>query len=49
MVDADLVVIASPIDLRHVINIAKPAVRVRYELEVLDGSPTIANALAPVL
>src|SRR6266498_4295890 len=49
MVDADLVVIASPIDLRHVINITKPAVRVRYELEVLDGSPTIANALAPVL
>jgi len=49
MVDADLVVIASPIDLRHVINISKPAVRVRYELEVLDGSPTIANALAPVL
>ncbi len=49
MVDADLVVIASPIDLRHLINITKPAVRVRYELEVLEGSPTLEDALAPVL
>jgi len=49
MVDADLVVIASPIDLRHLINITKPAVRVRYELEVFDGSPTLEDALAPVL
>jgi predicted GTPase len=49
MVDADLVVIASPIDLRHLIHITKPAVRVRYELEVLEGSPTLEDALAPVL
>jgi predicted GTPase len=49
MVDADLVVIASPIDLRHLINITKPAVRVRYELEVLQGSPTLQDALAPVI
>jgi predicted GTPase len=49
MVDADLVVIASPIDLRHLITIAKPAVRVRYELEELEGSPTLVDALAPVL
>ena len=49
MVDADLVIIASPIDLRHLINITKPAVRVRYELEVLEGSLTLEDALAPVL
>ncbi len=47
--DADLVVIASPIDLRHLIDITKPAVRVRYELEEIEGSPTIRDVLAPVL
>ncbi|MBI2237042.1 MAG: GTPase, partial [Actinobacteria bacterium] len=47
--DVDLVVIASPIDLRHVIDITKPAVRVRYELEEIEGSPTIRDVLAPVL
>ncbi len=47
--DCDLVVIASPIDLRHVIHISKPAVRVRYELEEVPGSPTIREALAPVV
>jgi predicted GTPase len=46
--DVDLVIIASPIDLRHVIEVSKPAVRVRYELEELEGSPTIADVLAPV-
>ena len=49
MVGADLVVIASPIDLRHVIRISKPAVRVRYELEEIPGGATLAAALAPVL
>ena len=33
--DVDLVVIGSPIDLRRVIDIRKPAVRVRYDLDVL--------------
>ncbi len=47
--DVDLVVIASPIDLRHVIDIRKPAVRVRYELEEIDGSPTLRDVLAPLL
>ncbi len=49
MVDVDLVVIASPIDLRHLITIAKPAVRVRYELQETPGSTTLAQALAPIL
>ena len=47
--DVDLVVIGTPIDLRHVIRIDKPAVRVRYDLEVLPDSPQLADILAPVL
>jgi predicted GTPase len=47
--DVDLVIIGTPIDLRRVINISKPAVRVRYDLEVLPGSPTLRDVLAPVL
>jgi predicted GTPase len=47
--EADLVLIASPIDLRHVIDIRKPAVRVRYELEEVPGSPTLRDVLRPVL
>ena len=45
----DIVLVASPIDLRHLINIEKPAVRVTYELEEAEGSPTMAEALRPVL
>ncbi len=33
---ADLVLVGSPIDLRRVIKIDKPALRVRYELEEID-------------
>jgi len=47
--EADVVLIASPIDLRHVIDIRKPAVRVRYELEEVPGSPTLRDVLRPVL
>ena len=47
--DCDLVVIATPIDLRSLIDIEKPAVRVTYELREADGSPTIRDVLAPVL
>ena len=46
---ADMVLVASPIDLRHLISIDKPAVRVTYELEEAEGSPTMAEALRPVL
>lgn len=48
-VDADVVVVGTPIDLRRVIELRKPAVRVRYELEVLPDSPSLADVLAPVL
>jgi len=47
--DCDVVVVASPIDLRHVIRISKPTVRVRYELEEMEGQPKLADVLAPVL
>ncbi|MBA3737161.1 MAG: GTPase [Actinobacteria bacterium] len=47
--DVDLVVIGTPIDLRHVIAISKPAVRVRYDLEVLPDSPQLLDVLEPVL
>ena len=47
--DADVVVIGTPIDLRAVIKISKPAVRARYDLEVLPGSPSLLDVLKPVL
>ena len=47
--DADLVVIGTPIDLRQVVQIHKPAVRVRYDLDVLPDSPQLLDVLRPVL
>jgi predicted GTPase len=47
--DVDAVVIGTPIDLRAVIRVSKPAVRVQYDLEVLPGSPTLLDVLKPVL
>jgi predicted GTPase len=47
--EADVVVIGTPIDLRGVIEIRKPAVRVRYDLEVLPDSPSLPDVLKPVL
>jgi predicted GTPase len=44
----DAVLIATPIDLRNVIDIQVPAYRVTYELEEV-GSPTIADVLKPVI
>jgi len=38
----DLVLVATPIDLRRVIDFAVPALRVRYELQVI-GEPTLAE------
>ncbi len=43
--DVDLVIAATPIDLRRVINVSKPMERVRYELQVI-GTPTLAELLA---
>lgn len=43
-VECDAVVIATPIDLRRLINIKKPACQVQYELQEI-GRPTIADVL----
>lgn len=43
-VPADLVLVATPIDLRHLIDLDKPALRVRYELAE-RGEPTLATVL----
>jgi predicted GTPase len=43
---ADLVIIATPIDLRRVVKIDKPSVRIRYELQEI-GKPDLVDVLAP--
>jgi predicted GTPase len=43
--DADLVLIGTPIDLRRVIDLDKPALRVTYRLQEI-GEPTLADVLA---
>ena len=43
--DADLVLIGTPIDLRRLIELDKPALRVTYRLQEL-GEPTLADVLA---
>jgi len=45
---ADVVVIATPVDLRRLAELNKPAARVTYELEE-EGSPTLADVLAPII
>jgi predicted GTPase len=44
---ADVVVVATPVDLRRLARLDKPAVRVTYELEEI-GSPTLADVLARI-
>ncbi len=41
---ADLVIVATPIDLRRLIQLDKPTLRVRYELQEI-GEPTLADVL----
>jgi len=43
-VECDAVVIGTPIDLRRIINIEKPSVRVTYKLQEI-GMPTLASIL----
>jgi predicted GTPase len=42
--DVDLVIIATPIDLKRVLKIDKPSQRVRYELQEI-GKPTLEDVL----
>jgi predicted GTPase len=44
----DLVIVATPVDLRRIMDVRHPMVRVRYELQEV-GSPTLADVLAPLL
>jgi len=46
--DAELVIIGTPIDLRKIININKPALRIRYELQEI-GTPTLQDALKRIM
>ncbi|NOX90426.1 MAG: GTPase [Calditrichaeota bacterium] len=46
--DCDLVIIGTPIDLRKLVNINKPAVRVTYELEEI-GKPDLGDILKKFL
>ena len=42
--DCEVVIIATPIDLRRVVDFKKPAVRVQYELQTI-GSPSMEDVL----
>jgi predicted GTPase len=46
---ADLVVIATPIDLRRIVKIEKPCVRVTYRLEELTGQPSLRSVVDPAI
>jgi len=46
--DAEVVIIGTPIDLRKILNINKPAVRVYYELEEI-GRPDLNDALKKLI
>ncbi|MGI6643089.1 MAG: cyclic 2,3-diphosphoglycerate synthase [Bacillota bacterium] len=46
-VACDLVIVATPIDLRRVMRIDKPSMRVRYELQEI-GAPTLEDAIRTV-
>ncbi len=46
--DCDVVIIATPIDLRRLVNLNKPAVRVQYELQPI-GSPSLEDVLKPFI
>ncbi len=43
----DLVIVATPIDLRRVMKIDKPSMRVRYELSEI-GTPTLEEAIGTI-
>lgn len=47
-VPCDAIVIATPIDLRRLIDLPRPSTRVRYELQEI-GYPTLEDVLAPLL
>ncbi|HEX9635937.1 MAG TPA: cyclic 2,3-diphosphoglycerate synthase [Acidobacteriota bacterium] len=46
--ECDVVIVATPIDLRRILEFNKPAVRVLYELQEI-GRPNLADVLKPFL
>lgn len=48
-IKCDAVIIGTPIDLRRLININKPAVRVIYDLREVDGDTTLTELISGVL
>lgn len=46
--DCDVVIIGTPIDLRRIINIKQPSVRVTYDLQEI-GKPDLTDVLKPLL
>jgi predicted GTPase len=46
--DAELVIIGTPIDLRRIVKIDKPSVRVMYDLQEI-GKPNLDDVLKPFL
>lgn len=44
--NCDVVIIATPVDLRRLVKVNKPAVRVEYELQTI-GSPSLEDVLKP--
>lgn len=46
--DAELIIIGTPIDLRKIIDIKKPALRVYYELQEI-GQPTLEDVLKKII
>lgn len=46
--DAEIVLVATPIDLRRILKIEKPAIRLRYELQEI-GRPNLEDALKKLL
>ncbi len=44
-IEADLVIVATPIDLSRIVNFKKPTVRVSYDLEEI-GTPTLTDILS---
>jgi predicted GTPase len=46
-VPCDVVVVASPVDLRKLVEFKQPAIRVSYEFEMLRG-PSLEKILAPI-
>jgi predicted GTPase len=46
--ECDIVIIGTPIDLRRVIKIKQPSVRVSYDLQVI-GRPSLTDVLKPII